>query len=62
MTSARSPCQVILPFRVDRDIVGRGGQCQPGGAGARFVGYRSGGHLGVGHQQDVTDEIARLLK
>lgn len=30
--------------------------------GARFVGYPSGGHLGVGHQQDVTDEIARFLK
>jgi pimeloyl-ACP methyl ester carboxylesterase len=30
--------------------------------GARFVGYPSGGHLWVGHQQDVTDEIARFLK
>lgn len=29
---------------------------------ARFVGYPSGGHLGVGHQQDVWDEIARFLK
>jgi 2-hydroxy-6-oxonona-2,4-dienedioate hydrolase len=30
--------------------------------GARFVGYPSGGHLGVGHQQEVFDEIARFLK
>lgn len=30
--------------------------------GARFVGYPSGGHLGVGHQQDVSDEIVRFLK
>jgi len=30
--------------------------------GARFVGYPSGGHLWVGHQQDVSDEIARFLK
>lgn len=30
--------------------------------GARFVGYPSGGHLWVGHQQEVTDEIARFLK
>ena len=30
--------------------------------GARFVGYPRGGHLGVGHQQDVLNEIARFLK
>lgn len=30
--------------------------------GARFIGYPSGGHLWVGHQQDVSDEIARFLK
>jgi 2-hydroxy-6-oxonona-2,4-dienedioate hydrolase len=30
--------------------------------GARFVGYPNGGHLGVGHEQDVMDEIARFLK
>jgi pimeloyl-ACP methyl ester carboxylesterase len=30
--------------------------------GARFVGYPSGGHLGIGHQQDVTQEVARFLK
>lgn len=30
--------------------------------GARFVGYPRGGHLWVGHQQDVSDEIARFLK
>ena len=30
--------------------------------GARFVGYASGGHLWVGHQQDVLNEIARFLK
>ena len=30
--------------------------------GARFVGYPSGGHLWVGHQQDVSDEIVRFLK
>jgi len=29
--------------------------------GTRFVGYPSGGHLWVGHQQEVTDEIARFL-
>jgi pimeloyl-ACP methyl ester carboxylesterase len=29
--------------------------------GARFVGYPSGGHLWVGHQQEVTDEIARFV-
>jgi pimeloyl-ACP methyl ester carboxylesterase len=29
--------------------------------GARFVGYPSGGHLGVGHQQEVLNEIARFL-
>lgn len=28
---------------------------------ARFVGYASGGHLWVGHQQDVTDEIVGFL-
>ncbi len=30
--------------------------------GARFVSYPSGGHLWVGHQQDVLNEIARFLK
>lgn len=30
--------------------------------GARFVGYPSGGHLWVGHQHDVSDEIVRFLK
>lgn len=30
--------------------------------GARFVGYETGGHLWVGHQQEMTDEIARFLK
>jgi pimeloyl-ACP methyl ester carboxylesterase len=30
--------------------------------GARFVGYPSGGHMAVGHQQEVLDEIARFLK
>lgn len=30
--------------------------------GARFVGYPSGGHLWVGHQQDVSDAIVRFLK
>lgn len=30
--------------------------------GARFVGYPSGGHMWVGHQQDVLNEIARFLK
>ena len=30
--------------------------------GARFVGYPSGGHLWVGHHQDVIDEIARFLQ
>jgi pimeloyl-ACP methyl ester carboxylesterase len=30
--------------------------------GARYVGYPSGGHLWVGHQQDVSDEIVRFLK
>jgi pimeloyl-ACP methyl ester carboxylesterase len=31
-------------------------------AGARFVGYPTGGHLWVGHQEGVTDEIATFLK
>jgi 2-hydroxy-6-oxonona-2,4-dienedioate hydrolase len=31
-------------------------------AGARFVGYPTGGHLWVGHQKGVTDEIAAFLK
>jgi pimeloyl-ACP methyl ester carboxylesterase len=31
-------------------------------AGARFVGYPTGGHLWVGHQQEITDEIARFLR
>lgn len=30
--------------------------------GARFVGYPSGGHLWVGHQREVSDEIARFLR
>lgn len=30
--------------------------------GARFVGYPSGGHLWVGHQQEVVNEIAQFLK
>lgn len=30
--------------------------------GARFIGYPSGGHLWVGHQQEVTKEIAWFLK
>jgi len=30
--------------------------------GARFVGYPRGGHLWIGHQQDVLNEIAQLLK
>jgi len=29
---------------------------------ARFVGYPSGGHMLVGHQQEVTDEIVRFLR
>ena len=31
-------------------------------AGARFVGYPSGGHVFVGHQNDVVSEIAAFLK
>ena len=31
-------------------------------AGARFVGFPTGGHLWVGHQERVTDEIAAFLK
>mgnify|MGYP003385058009 CR=1 FL=1 len=30
--------------------------------GARFVGYASGGHLWVGHHQDVAAELVRFLK
>jgi pimeloyl-ACP methyl ester carboxylesterase len=30
--------------------------------GARFVGYPTGGHLWVGHQHEVTNEIAHFLK
>jgi 2-hydroxy-6-oxonona-2,4-dienedioate hydrolase len=30
--------------------------------GARFIGYPTGGHMGVGHQQDVFNEITRFLK
>jgi pimeloyl-ACP methyl ester carboxylesterase len=30
--------------------------------GARFIGYPSGGHIWVGHQQDVSDEIVRFLE
>jgi 2-hydroxy-6-oxonona-2,4-dienedioate hydrolase len=30
-------------------------------AGARFIGYPSGGHLWVGHQQDVLSEISNFL-
>ena len=29
---------------------------------ARFIGYRSGGHLWVGHQKEVMSEIAAFLK
>lgn len=29
---------------------------------ARFLGYASGGHMLVGHHQDVTEEIARFLR
>jgi len=31
-------------------------------SGARFVGFESGGHLLVGHQDQVIEEAARLLK
>lgn len=31
-------------------------------AGARFVGYPSGGHLWVGHQDEVLSELAAFLK
>jgi 2-hydroxy-6-oxonona-2,4-dienedioate hydrolase len=30
--------------------------------GARFIGYRSGGHLWVGHQKGLVSEIAAFLK
>lgn len=30
--------------------------------GARFIGYPSGGHLGVGHQEDLVFEVAAFLK
>lgn len=30
--------------------------------GARFVGYDRGGHISVGHSQEMTDEIAAFLK
>jgi pimeloyl-ACP methyl ester carboxylesterase len=30
--------------------------------GARFIGYASGGHLWVGHQEEVMTEIAGFLK
>lgn len=30
--------------------------------GARFVGYPHGGHMGVGHQQDVWNEVSGFLK
>jgi 2-hydroxy-6-oxonona-2,4-dienedioate hydrolase len=30
--------------------------------GARFVGYRTGGHLLVGHNRDVLTEIETLLR
>jgi 2-hydroxy-6-oxonona-2,4-dienedioate hydrolase len=30
--------------------------------GARFLGYPTGGHMGVGHQQDAFNEITRFLK
>jgi len=29
---------------------------------ARFVGYRTGGHLWVGHDQDVATDIAEFLR
>ncbi|CAH1092356.1 alpha/beta fold hydrolase [Candidatus Nitrotoga sp. 1052] len=29
---------------------------------ARFIGYPSGGHLGVGHQKEVISEIVAFLK
>jgi len=29
--------------------------------GARFIGFASGGHLCVGHQQEITSEIAAFL-
>jgi 2-hydroxy-6-oxonona-2,4-dienedioate hydrolase len=28
---------------------------------ARFVGYATGGHLWVGHQQDIVNEIAGFM-
>ena len=30
--------------------------------GARFIGYPSGGHLWIGHQQDVVAAIADFVK
>src|SRR5687767_2819776 len=30
--------------------------------GARFVGYETGGHISVGHSEDITREIADFLK
>jgi hypothetical protein len=31
-------------------------------AGARFVGFADGGHLLVGHQREIDDEIAVFLR
>jgi pimeloyl-ACP methyl ester carboxylesterase len=30
--------------------------------GARFIGYTSGGHLWVGHQEDVVSQITAFLQ
>jgi 2-hydroxy-6-oxonona-2,4-dienedioate hydrolase len=30
--------------------------------GARFVGYETGGHISVGHSEEITREIADFLK
>lgn len=31
-------------------------------AGARFIGYRTGGHLWVGHQKELWNEVTKFLK
>ena len=30
--------------------------------GARFIGYDTGGHITVGHSQEIIDEIANFLR
>jgi len=54
---------LLISVEDDRYGTFRGARYTAGGIpGARFVGYRDGGHLFVGHNEEVLTEISAFLK